>query len=213
MMKNSSLKTLRIACLTSHVSSTPQSAVERIVSEYRRKYPDVIIDEQLYELRELRQALFNGQVDIIFAAEFLVENIKNISRKRVATENVYLAISDQHPLSKKPDLQIDDLNNEVFYFVSSDNNPMSNIAMERCRQIGISPREIRYLPNFPSVLMAVKQGAGVATSGHDSNVTSGLGIMDYKIEHFNKVPYMVVAWRKDDLPEPGKRFVRMIQDT
>jgi DNA-binding transcriptional LysR family regulator len=49
-------KSLRIVCHTSHLSSGARLYFDHIVTEYRNKYPDVSLIEELYDLKDMEKA-------------------------------------------------------------------------------------------------------------------------------------------------------------
>jgi DNA-binding transcriptional LysR family regulator len=212
-LESSSRSVLRIACHSSHFSSNSHLYFDSILRDFKLKYPDVTVSEELFEFKELRQILLYGDADIIYTASFVFEDMPDISQKKVFRHQFYIAMSDAHPLAAEDTLQIEPLNNEVFYFVASnDFHKSGNSDIHRCRQIGFTPKEIRYLPNFPSVMMVVKNGDGMALSGVDSYGAIGNGIKYFPVQELPDSPFMTVSWRTDELSETARNFIDMIPD-
>ena len=210
---NEDTEILRIACHLARISSDPHSCFERLIKQYKDKYPDVVIAEELFEFRELKQALVNAHVDIICISSFALENMnmENISIKKVVQHEFYLAVSEQHPMAKNDRLDISSLNNEIFYFVN-DTKGMINSPLNRCKQMGFVPKEVRYMPNYASVLMAVKQGDGMTLCGYRANSPFVSGIKFLRIGILPDSPYLVVAWRTNDASEATMNFIKMIPE-
>jgi len=213
-MDDKPVQIVRIGCHTSHISADPNSYFECCIMNFKQAYPDVTVIEELFEFSELRKVLLLGDVDLIYTGSFILENMQNISWREVSKHDYYIAMSEHHPLASCDRLQIDALNNEVFYSVAPDDNKsIVNGSFARFRQFGFTPKKVIPLPNFPSVLMAVKKGEGMMLCGSTINTESSLGIKFFQAPSVPDPPSMIVAWRTNDVSETARSFISMIAST
>ena len=202
-------KVLHIASHTSYFTSERLYGVYRqAVSAYKNKYPDVAVIEELFEFKELRNALLTGQVDIIHTTDFVVENLKDISYKKLEKQKFYIMMSSHHALAASDTLQFEELNKEIFYFVSP--SYTEHNEFERCAQIGFTPRQILHLPNFPSVLHAVKQGLGMALLTYGEQETWENDLRFFPVAPLPDPPYSVIAWRTNDTTPETTNFINIL---
>ena len=202
-------KLLHIASHTSsYTSNRLYGEYRRLIDAYKNRHADVAVVEELFEFKELRNALLTGQADLINTADFVVDQLKDISYKKLEQMHFYIVMSKDHPLASSEELPVDQLGDEVFYFVSP--SYTEHNEAQRCVQIGFKPRQILHLPNFPSVIHAVKQGKGMAL------ITFGDGeVLDQDLKVFRAPdlpdpPYVAIAWRTNDVSKEATDFINMI---
>ena len=204
----------RILHLASHTSfyalERPDGEYKGLVELYRNTYPDVAVIEELYEFKDLRNALLTGQADIIYTVNFVVDQLKEVSYKKLDKQNFYIVMSKKHPLASCDTLPLSELSNEVFYFVSP--SYTEHNEYERCVQIGFSPKQILHLPNFPSVVLAVKKGKGMALLTYSEQDTAENDLKYFPAPPLPDPPYMVMAWRTTDISKQAQAFVDLIPD-
>jgi len=94
-----------------------------------------------------------------------------------------------------------------FYFDSS-KEAESYLAL--CQQYSFSPKSIILLHNFPSVIMAVRQGKGMTLCGIDVKYTYGADIKYYKISDMEKKLPMVLAWNPEHISHEMREFLEII---
>ena len=202
-------KLLHIASHTSFYASTRlQGEYRRTVDAYKNRYPLVTVVEELYEFKELRNALLTGQVDIIHTADFVVDKLKDVSYKNLEKQDFYIVMSSEHPLASRDTLPLAELCNEIFYFVSP--SFTEHNEFERCVQIGFSPRQILHLPNFPSVILAVKQGKGMALMTYSEHNSAEKELKFFAVPPQPDPPHMVIAWRTNDVSHEALDFINQI---
>lgn len=207
-------KVLHIASHTSHTSlytsERPVNVYDRTVEAYRGRYPEVAVIEELFEFKELRNALLTGQVDLIHTVSFVVENLKEVSYKKVETHDLYIMMSSKHRLAACESLPLRELDKEVFYFVSP--SYTEHNEYERCAQLGFTPKQILHMPNFPSLVLAVKQGKGLALLGYSNEDWFEKDLKFYQMPPLPDPPYMIIAWRTNDVSKEARDFVNMIPE-
>ena len=201
-------KSLQIACHTSFDINNPENSFRSAIRRFREKNPDVSLTIQLYELTELRDSLLDGDVDLLYSVSTTFDNISALEYKIVEEIPVYIAMAVAHPLVSEPIISLNKLSDETFYFISS-------VSADRhfaiCKQFGLFPNKIVLLPNYPSVIMAVRQGLGVTICGIDVKYSYGSDIAFREIPDLSDRPQMLLAWSpKNSSPELDE-FIDMMQ--
>jgi DNA-binding transcriptional LysR family regulator len=101
------------------------------------------------------------------------ENLSALPYKKIEDIPIYVAMSEKHPFASAETLPLDRLGEEDFYFISSAG---AERYLAQCRQAGFTPKRIVLLHNYPSVIMAVRQGKGMTLCGIDVKYTYGSDI-------------------------------------
>ena len=144
---------------------------------------------------------------MIYSVSTTFENLNALSYKKVEDISIYIAMSEKHPLSSAETLPLDKLSEEEFYFVSSQ-TAESHLAL--CRRVGLTPKRINRLHNYPSVIMAVRQGKGMTVCGIDVKYTYGADIKFFEIANLSGKLQMVLAWSPESTSLETRAFVEMI---
>lgn len=209
LMSSPPKKLLHIASHTSsYTAESLHGEYRRLIDEYKNKYPAVAVVEELFEFKELRNALLTGQADLIHTTDFVVDELKEISYKKLEKMNFYIVMSGAHPLASSETLPLEKLGNETFYFVSP--SYTEHTEFERCVQIGFTPKQILHLPNFPSVIHAVRQGKGMALLTFSDEDSLDKDLKFFLAPPLPDPPYMVIAWRTNDVPKEAVDFIDLI---
>jgi DNA-binding transcriptional LysR family regulator len=213
-MDTAKQRTLRIGCHTSYEGGEAYGALRQIVREYERRNPDVIVLEELYEFNELRTKLHMGELDLVITTTFALEEAPGISRRVTNRMGVYLAMSSAHPLAKSDSINPARSSEEVFYFIeSTDSGSHTNNELARCRQLGITPKKIIYLPNFSSVIMAVRKERGMTLCGRYRTTATIADIKFVEVkEDLPDQPYVLLAWRTEDISREGQTFIALVDE-
>ena len=201
-------RVLRIALHTSYNFHEDSSIFGQTLLKYKTLNPDVIVTEELYEFKELRDVLATGAADIIFTASFAFDDLKYASYKKTSDHVFYILVSVTHPLASCEKLPVSELAKETFYFVAP--SFTNDNEIKRCAQMGFLPMNIIHLPNFPSVINAVRQGKGLTFCG--SGAVTVNDIKRYLIPDVPDPPFNGVAWRTNDISKEAKDFIDMLPD-
>jgi DNA-binding transcriptional LysR family regulator len=203
-------KSLRIVEPSSFDAAEDYDVPKRIIRQYEDKYPDVVLIESLCDFRELRQQLEYGDADIVLAQDFAVSNIQNISVKRVARFNLYIAMSVNHPLARHDRLVPELMGDEVFYIEPHTGDPsdMDNL-IRWCGRMGFSPRSIEYAPNFQTLLHTIRQCKGLSICGRYKYIGTD-DIKYFAVDGGADSAYIVAAWRSGTLSREARSFIDML---
>jgi DNA-binding transcriptional LysR family regulator len=189
-------KVLRIGCLNSCEATNNLQDITRKIKEYA---PDITVISELYDYVDLNQRLISGNIDMAISPSFALEGIPNISYKNISYADMYIAVSINHPLAGSESLQISDLKDELFYQLSHEVVKSGAVrAMEICVKAGFYPKRIQYVPNGSSLVMAIKQGNGVAICDKIIDERYEPDIRLFPINAKNIGNYISIAWRTNE---------------
>jgi DNA-binding transcriptional LysR family regulator len=207
----SPLKTLRIVAPTSFDDAEGFELLKNTLNEFETRFPDVVINELLLDFKELRQALEFGSVDLVFTEDFGIRDLKSVSARRVSRFPMYLAMSGKHPLAQQSFLDIEALSDEVFYVLPMLDNEQEDVdnMIRSCRQLGFTPKRVEFMPNFATLVHAVKLGKGMSIFGR-SKLIGFNGDLKYFPASSLLSPYIIVAWRTGRLSREAKNFLDML---
>jgi DNA-binding transcriptional LysR family regulator len=199
---------LKIGCLN---AVNYDHFLPKLIHDYEKLYPGATVEISAYGFREIRELLLNGSIDLAFTTTFDMENIPGISQKAVEEHRAFIAVPASHHLGKAEQVRLIDLKNETFYFVSPKEVRYGpEYLLAACRNAGLTPRNIQYVPNFFSLALAIKQGKGVAICSKDII----RGNEEYiRLFHTEEVPndvFNIIAWRTENVRSLVLRFLEMI---
>jgi len=209
-------KMIRIGYPATYDASTDYDKLKKLIDDYAAQNPQIELNEILYDFMDLKHALLYGDVDIIFSHTFIFNNTPHVSTKRVCRSRMCLAMSVKHPLAacnSFGEISKEDFEKEIFYAIPIDDEITDrerNLA--RMAKYGIVPKDIQYAMNFQSLMRAVRQGKGMALGGYFPNVPGHEEIKFLELPQKIDDPYLVVAWRTNDISPEAQDFINIIPD-
>lgn len=139
----SKASSLRIAEASSYDMTEAFDELKQYVREFERRYPDVVILESVYDIRELRRGLEIGSADLVFSQDFAIANMQDISFKKVSSFEVSLTMSAQHPLAQAEQLSVKQLEKETFFVVEAGSAFDEKVISSMCRRMGFLPKAVQ----------------------------------------------------------------------
>ena len=209
-------KILRIGYPSTYDASNDYDKLKLLINDYASQHPEIELNEILYDFLDLKHALLYGDVDIIFSHDFVYNNTPHVSMKRVCRSRTCLAMSTKHPLAVYD--TIDEINREefekeIFYaLVVNDDNTDRERSLARLNKYRIVPKDMQYVLNFQSLMRAVRQGKGMSLCGYFPNVTGHEEIKFMELPQKKDDPFLVIAWRTDDVSPEAQDFINIIPD-
>ncbi|WP_275298505.1 LysR family transcriptional regulator [Clostridium sp. YIM B02555] len=157
-----------------------EESILELVETFRKAYPNININLELYGFKELREKLNSKALDIVFVPYFELAAYKDITSIHFKEVELAIAISTSNPLSKLDNLTIKDLVDEPFVVISSDesSNGIERIK-EACKLNGFSPNIVKYTKNMNSLILAVKNGDGVTFCNNKIPVDKKIRLYNY----------------------------------
>lgn len=201
---------LRVGCID---SSEVLGALREAVRDFERAYPDTILKIELFDSMRLREELVCGNLDCIVSYSLGMGEYWNIVSRRIKRLHTYLGISAHSTLAESTDIPMIALNNEILYllYIAEMKDPEIR-ALETCRKIGFVPKEIRYMPSYFALELAVKNGRGFSIGGINMRDHFGPDIKLYHISEPYQEQYVIMAWRENNCSELARAFISTIKD-
>ncbi len=133
------------------------------LAEIARRYPDLHVELERNSFSNLRSGLTNLHYDLIITLEFEVDPAPEYRRAVFLHQPAAIAIHSDNPISRRPELTIEELADEDFVVISPEESPRGfQQFIRQCEAAGFMPRIARQPRSLESVLLCVEAGIGVA---------------------------------------------------
>ena len=150
-------RTLRVGIL-SQLRFLP--AVAEIQMMFAEQYPDIDVVLEVYEFKELRYHLLNGDLDVAYLYSFDIQGEEELQLLTIHQAELYLA--GMPGALEDPDAE----EYHTLLLVSrSESRTGGDLVMKACRDMGFRFNRVQYYPNVASVELAARQGKGVMMVG------------------------------------------------
>jgi DNA-binding transcriptional LysR family regulator len=180
--------------------------LRRAINDFKSQYPGVKVVLERHSFRALREKLLHGDLDLIFTLSFEIDSLRGVLFDYIQKTKPCILMSASHPMAAKEHLDLSDMRNENFVFISREESPMAfDGTIELCRRHGFTPNIVKQLPNVESLLLCIESGLGISL--FDATIRL------YNSEHFrifeledNSVD-VVMAWKKENLNHAVSLFI------
>lgn len=142
-----------------------QPILPAIVQEFRQLYPDVALEFYSGNLKELKAALENRDVDVGFAWI----NVRAMPQTNPPSYNILwqedlcIAVCKDHPFATSGGTDYSLLENETFILIDDSTSPgFQFIAQEVSSEAGLLIKNLKNSKKFGSIIMQVEAGMGVS---------------------------------------------------
>lgn len=145
-----------------HLGATPSlttTILPSIVGPFHRRYPGVELDLQEAGSRYLVEGLEQGRLDL--AVVILPVQESWVSSVTLKTEELVLAVADDHPLVGRSSVEIEDLR-DLPLVMFRDGYDLREVASGACRQAGFQPTLAAGGLEMDGVLALTAAGFGAA---------------------------------------------------
>ncbi len=212
--------------------------VKTVIKEYRALHPEIQVNLELFEHRELLRRILLGNIDIAVvytlpipdfpipqnSVPFPYWRTNRITAMVVESLGTYVMMSVSNPLASEGVRSLEAFKNETFilpaHFGIEDEavvrlaslqpveEPYGPIA--ECKRVGFYPKRIKYVPNTPTLISEIRDNNGVTIFG---NIFGDELPDDLKLMELTDVlegHYIITAWKTGLLTENEKEFVEMM---
>lgn len=174
------------------------------LKKYRELYPQVgIVLKQMSSSEQLK-ALNEKRIDVAL----LTIPVNNSNIKLFPLKKLYFmaALSEKHPLLRKPKIYINDLADETFIITAKSIGPLYYEAfMNLFKNAGFTPQITIRSHDLHTVMALVAAEMGVTFTPTLMNPISGVVLRKVEDIHFSIEPSL--GWRKDNHSEILKNFL------
>lgn len=150
-------RTLRVGILT---QLRFVQALADIQKKFAERHPDVDVVLEVYDFKELRFHLLNGDLDVAYLYSFDVQGEEELQVLPIHRAELYLAGMPE---------TLEDPESEGYHTLllvsRSESRTGGDLVMKACRDMGFHFNSVQYYPNVASVELAARQGKGVMMVG------------------------------------------------
>ncbi len=201
---------LRIGCLD---SSEVINALKTAVKDFEYSHPDTLLKIELFNFKDLREMLVCGKLDCIVTYSLGFGEYWNIATKRFKKLDTYLGISVRNPLAACAAIPTKELRNETLCLLAlAEMKDAEHRAIQTCRKLGFLPKDIKYMPSFFALEMAVKNGRGFSICGKNMCERFASDIKLYPVPNPYLDQYVILAWREKGCSVLVNEFIQSIRE-
>jgi DNA-binding transcriptional LysR family regulator len=142
-------------------SSAVLTHFSKIVSEYRRKFPNVLLSLRELAPQDETAAVRAGVVDVAFVREISAD--PDLRFDIIAKESLVVVLPRHHKLTESKTVRLESLRNEPFIHFPREIAPSLYDQIQlACRGAGFQPRVVQDVREWLTELSLVRAGLGVA---------------------------------------------------
>jgi len=179
--------------------ASSQRSVPLLSRAVRAAYPGIELQlkSQTYVYTAL-EMLRDGSLDIAFSR--LPSRDPRLQSRVVEVEEIICALPEGHPLAGRAQLRLEDLQDEEFVSLPTDQGSILQATMfALCVTSGFSPRVAQFAPDSATVLALVAAGVGVTITLSSVRPVQTVGIAYRSLQDIHPSHmFATLTWRRDD---------------
>ncbi len=204
MANEGNIGLLRIAFLEG------QSIASNVVQNYfrfREKYPNVAVEVHCASFGGLKRMLAEDKVDMIYTADFEIEDNPSYLYEKVAKDYAVVLLSKYHPLAKEKITDLSQLKGtNLITLRSQESEKVTELVEADCREAGFIPRMI-YAESLDEMILMLEMGLGFGVTNWDSYGCSNRNLMNLVELKVGEEHSFVLGWKKDNINPAIALFV------
>ena len=166
----------------------------RILSEFRRDHPGIVVDLHHLWTEKQRYALVAGEIDMGFMIGPF--DAPGIASTVVARERLVAVLPEQHPLARRKSVSLPDLAGEPFVLGSMETwGPFRQVVGELCLAAGFVPNVVQEAHNSDGIFGLVAAGMGVTLYVETARHLSLRGSVSRPLADTDATVETVAAWQ------------------
>lgn len=196
-----------------YVASLHYHLLPATLTAFQRAYPEVALNLFDMTCAQQLEALEADKIDLGFIG--LRESLAgtNLQAEAVAFYEILVALPKAHPLSKKPQINLKELESHFFVGMSERNYPGWGEWMRRIvSEAGFTPRTLQEADGPLAVLAFVAAGLGAALLPEQVKLLAHPGVAFRPLTPVVKVE-SCIAWKSDNTSKPLDRYVEMLKQS
>lgn len=206
-LNRSETKQLKIG----YVASLHYHLLPATLTAFQKAYPEVALNLFDMTCAEQLEALEAGKIDLGFVG--LRESLagRGLRAECVAYYEILVALSRANELSKKPRIDLKELETCFFVGMSERTYPGWHEWMRRIvSEAGFAPRTLQEADGPPAVLAFVAAGLGVALLPEQVKLLPHSGISFRRLRPPLKME-SCIAWKPENASEPLEQYIEILR--
>lgn len=147
----------------SSIPVMPQYNITGLLSDFAKKYPNIILDIQETEGIDMYSNLESGAIDLAFLRTS--ETRGNLDSIPLFRDRLCVVLSTDHALAECPELSITELSGENF-LLPKKKTLLYDLCLNLCEKGGFSPKVIYTGTRMGNILALVQKNHGVSLMMH-----------------------------------------------
>lgn len=182
-----------------------------IYNYFKEAHPNVELSFHTNSFKSLISDIYNGKLDLIFTVQFEVENRERLLYQYVTHSKDHIVINKHHPLAKRDHLTLKDLKDEMFVFISPEDNANSSpLILEACKREGFTPKYC-FATSLAEQILWIEVGKGVTILDSRTSLKFNPYVKFIEIDsHWD--PSLVVAWNQENYNPAITVFLRKLEE-
>ncbi|MBP1626705.1 MAG: LysR family transcriptional regulator [Holophagaceae bacterium] len=137
--------------------------VPSLIKAFRQRHPGTLLQLSRLNLADLERALEEGQLDVGVTMSFSEKEHPGFGRRLVGMEPLAVMLPEDHLLSEREFLTVDELESMPIVHLLQDSDPPDRSGVIRMfARHGLTPNLVHRVPDFDSVVLLVEAGEGLA---------------------------------------------------
>jgi len=196
-----------------YVASLHYHLLPATLAAFQRAYPEVALNLFDMTCGQQLEALATDKIDLGFIGLRVSLAGTNLQAEAIAHYEILVALPKAHPLSKKPKINLKELESHFFVGMSERNYPGWGEWMRRTvSQAGFTPRTLQEADGPLAVLAFVAAGLGAALLPEQIKLLAHPGVAFRPLKPVVKVE-SYIAWRSDNTSKPLDRYVEILKQS
>jgi DNA-binding transcriptional LysR family regulator len=194
------------------IASSMLTVFPRMLSMYRRQFPEVELRLREFYTSALLRALRDGTADLGITRDAGRE--EDLHTEILLPEPYIAVVPAKHPLAQKQSIQVSDLRAEPFVLFSPDvgQNAWDKVA-RLCQQGGFRPRVVQEAPHWLSILRLVGVGLGVTIAPACVEKIADKEVRCLRLRGANIFSHLELAYREETITELERAFLALARKT
>ncbi|UKO99053.1 LysR substrate-binding domain-containing protein [Nostoc sp. UHCC 0870] len=193
-------------------STIANSVLPEILRTFRDRYPQVRLILREVMSSQQSQQLHNSQIDVGFDC-LLSNGDTGLSSLEILQEPIVIALPENHPLAKQPEISLKALVDEPFVLPSPDVVLSYGQIIELYQEeVGLPPKVVQEATWLITVLSLVAGGVGVTLLPANAQNLQRTGVVYRPIQGKNLTRPIAAVWRSDDMSVILQNFLQVIKD-
>jgi DNA-binding transcriptional LysR family regulator len=194
------------------VPSASNKVLPPVLSEFRRRYPDVRLFLQEMNPDWLVAGLHEGRIDV--SLFYLPFEDGSLDHKPVSREPLVVALPETHDLAAEKEIDLGDLADQPFVLPARYRMPgLYGQVVEACRQAGFVPQAVQKEVWLMQTIVGLVAGSiGVALVPASLRNLTRTGVAYKTVRNLSPAVEMAAVWRRNEANPIVRSFLKVVDE-
>ena len=190
-------------------------SIPRRINAFRHAFPDIAVELLPLSSAAQIRALHEGRLDagIVYDVHCSADDELILKSRIINLSTIRLAVPANHRLAKKTKIDVRELKDEPFVWLSRDNlQRYNNKLLSGCVQSSLSPIIIQEVSTLSIQLSLVSAGMGLGLVGSEVESRMPRNLILRDVQGLNVSFSLILVWRRDDETPALAKFIGEFSD-